>query len=212
MKFRTDFVTNSSDTSYLAFNIKNKKLWEYLTNLGIKFDSCNEGEFSDSTKITLPSGLKGMIQDEEGPGSGYASYKFKSVSEWLIHVFLNDFTYIEGCEDGIDEDDYDDDKPLEMWEAFTSELSQIISPDKKRCIAGMDGDIEYAHIEYQEGAETEMNICEEINIHDGIRTVKTPEEEFLGGLILGEDVDFDGTPGQVISQKWTDGRWVTVSK
>lgn len=39
MKFRTDFVTNSSDTSYLAFNIKNEKLWDYLSSLGIKLEN-----------------------------------------------------------------------------------------------------------------------------------------------------------------------------
>lgn len=161
-------------------------------------------------KITLPSSLKSVISDEEGPGRGYASYRFKTVSEWLIYVFLNDFTYIEGCEDGSDEDDYDEDKPFQMWEAFSSELSQILSPDIRRAIAGMDGDIEYAHIEYQEGAETDMYVCEEINIRNGIRTIKTPEEDFWGGMILGEDVAFDGEPGAVITQKWEDGRWVTT--
>ena len=43
MKFRTDFVTNSSDSSFLTFNIKNKKLYDFLTKLGIKIENVKEG-------------------------------------------------------------------------------------------------------------------------------------------------------------------------
>lgn len=42
MKFRTDFVTNSSDTSYISFNVKNQKLYDFIESLGIKIKSAGD--------------------------------------------------------------------------------------------------------------------------------------------------------------------------
>lgn len=37
MKFRTDFVANSSDSNFLVFHVKNQTLFKCLTNLGTRF-------------------------------------------------------------------------------------------------------------------------------------------------------------------------------
>ena len=33
MKFRSDFVTNSSSTNYISYNDKNMKLYDYIESL-----------------------------------------------------------------------------------------------------------------------------------------------------------------------------------
>ena len=222
MKFRTDFVTNSSDTSYLAFNIKNSKLWDYLTSLGIKFENSDKGVFSDSTQITLPSGIKGCLCEE--PKKIPVIFNFQSISEWLVSIFKHTYDWLDDTEDSDDydeidnyenneEDDeeYDEDKPIKMWEAFVEELSQIITPDVEKTVASMDDSIEKAHIEYEEGFEGVLYSCEAVDINNGVRTVTTPEKDFFYANDLSE-FDFDGEPGEVITQKWINGRWVTTSK
>lgn len=98
MKFRTDFVTNSSDSSFLAFNIKNKKLFDALTALGIKFENVEDGKFSDGITIILPSGRRADIvfentfyDDDANPYEDYANGLFDThrvLSDWLKTVFF----------------------------------------------------------------------------------------------------------------------------
>ena len=83
MKFRTDFVTNSSDSSFLTFNIKNKALFQCLTNLGIRFEDVEDGEFSDTMRIILPSGNSAEIDGGENWELPYVT-ECNSISTWLM--------------------------------------------------------------------------------------------------------------------------------
>ena len=216
MKFRTGFVTNSSSISYILFNVKNVKLWDYLTRLGIKLDNSGvdeddypafwdleydfreDGVFSNGTKITLPSGLMGQLH-EEPPFDIYGVKMSESVSEWLITVFMENYLWRES----------DGDNTWKNNEAV-NELSRILTQDIKKDIANFDATIEDAHIEYEQGFEIEVYTCEEIDIHDGVRTFKIPETDYEYGRKLGDDLDFDGVPGKVITQKWENDQWVTI--
>ena len=56
MKFRTDFVTNSSDTSYISFNVKNQRLYD-STFLSFSYEEKKNLEFKDLdtfTKLSPP--------------------------------------------------------------------------------------------------------------------------------------------------------------
>ena len=96
-------------------------------------------------------------------------------------------------------------------EAFRDELSELITEDAINRAASMDGGIEYGTIRHEEGFEGEIYISEEIDIRDGKRTVTTPRESLVYGNDM-QEFDFNGTPGLVISQKWTGSRWITVSE
>lgn len=186
MKFRTDFVTNSSDSSFVAFNIKNTKLYNYLISLGIKIEGNEIGRFDKTTRIILSSGGSANLYNEYNEtGTADAS---QSISKWLMTIIRSFCT-----------------------EDFYTELREIINDDKLKIIEQMDGDIEFAHIEQENSFESEIYLSEIIDIKNGIRENKTP----IASLAYGEDLselDFEGEPGKVITQRWENGRWVTLGK
>ena len=83
MKFRTDFVTNSSSSSYISYSIKNKKLYDFIESLGIKIRSEDDGILDSDMEIVLPSGLIGGLDD-----SGEISYSWVSSSSSSISSIL----------------------------------------------------------------------------------------------------------------------------
>ena len=175
MKFRTDFVTNSSDSSFLAFNVKNKKLFKYLKKLGIKIEETEKGTFTEGMRVTLPSGASQHIFFEEYWDFPYVE-DCSSISAWLIKMILWEL----GDLGWRDEDD-----PVEE---FTKELTRIL--EKANLISvdwnmiedwaqdemddqlsesfdKMDKYIEQADIEHAYGFEGEVGPLEYIRIKDG---------------------------------------------
>lgn len=180
MKFRTDFVTNSSDSSFLTFNIKNRRLFEALTGLGIKFRGAEDGEFTDGMEIELPSGATEVIEYddnacEEFPGS----FQTGSVSAWLISVLLKELIYTMGT--SLEGEEYDDftreliDLLNEAgithldWEAVEEWSWESILADLEKAFGAMDGDIEEAGIEFAIAYEGELGPALYTEVKDGKR-------------------------------------------
>ena len=95
MKFRADFVTNSSSSSFIAYSIKNKKIYDYIESLGIKIKSSGDGVLESDMELVLPSGLVGKLDD-----SGEARYSSVSsasnsisgiVMETIAQSILSDY-------------------------------------------------------------------------------------------------------------------------
>ena len=203
MKFRTDFVTNSSSSNYISYNIKNKKLYDYIESLGIKIKSKGDGILDDGMEIVLPSGLVGKLDD-----SGENRYsKISSISDFVMETIeqsiLSD--YPEPDDPPEDWTEYED----EMMEQYRDELDELLP--SHYAVSGMDGNIEYAHIRHEEGFERSIYVSEEIDVQNGIRTDRTPKESLVYGESMRE-FDFSGCPGKIITQECRSGNWFPVSR
>lgn len=212
MKFRTDFVTNSSSSSFISYNIKNKKLYDYVESLGIKIKSSDDGVLESDMKLVLPSGLIGKLDDSGEISYSWVSSSSNSISgiimETIEQSILSD--YPEPDNQPEDWTEYED----EMIEKYREELGELLP--SYYAVSSMDGDIEYAWIENEVGFEGEYNCSEVIEVKDGTRTVKIPTESLSTGeeLKKGSNLGcgFNISPGKMLTQKWENGRWVTISR
>lgn len=175
MKFRTDFVTNSSDSSFLTFNIKNKQLFECLTGLGLKFENVEKGEFSGRMRIILPSGVSEIIDGGENWNLPYYD-DYDSISAWLVAAILWEIE-----EEPREEDLYSDfsrelicllneaDITHLDWNAVDTWSRSVVARDLEKKFGEMDEGIEDAVIEHVYGFESEVGPAIYTEIHNGHR-------------------------------------------
>ena len=117
MKFRTDFVTNSSDSNFLVFNVKNPALFDYLKKLGIRFEDTDEGEFRKGMKVILPSGSGITVRENDDSSTPFVD---GSISEWLVAMLMKNFDFER------DKEDYDEGE-YEAIFGFEEELITILN-------------------------------------------------------------------------------------
>ena len=177
MKFRTDFVTNSSDSSFLTFNVKNKALFKCLTKLGIKFENTKKDVFSDRMRIVLPSGESAIIDGRENWSLPYI-HNCSSISAWIVALLLWE---VEDIYPEKEEDDYsgfskelitllnEADITHLDWEAVEYWSRDTMMKDLSVKFDQMDEDIEDATIEHTYGFESEVGPCIYTEVHNGKR-------------------------------------------
>ena len=160
MKFRTDFVTNSSDASFIAFNVKNRKLYDFLKSFGIVFKGTKDGEFREGMDIVLPSGKSTTIENGDWmlPDVG----DFSSESAWLVAMMLEEID-TRRC-GNIDRDELSDysmelikilnDAGITHLDPDADELDpEEFQSDLEKALHVYDKAIEYASIEQTSGFE-----------------------------------------------------------
>lgn len=157
MKIRTDFVTNSSSSSFITFNIKNQELFDYLQSLGIKIEDTEPGVFHEGMTVVLPSGESMefcMIEEAED----LPSCVDIPMAAWVVMSMI--------AEVGR----YYPAPTLDEYEEFTLELIDILNAagitnlDKEQCEEWEHDEIERQVVESllrfastTESAEMELN-------------------------------------------------------
>lgn len=207
MKFRADFVTNSSSSSFLTFSINNPELYQLLISLGIKILNTEENTFSDGMKVVLPSGeaLELYLEDADWMPT---CDECTSITSWLMSIILNEIESLYPP------------KELDEYSEFTIALLQLLkekelldiniedsdSWDREmleesfKKFDKMDKTINNAEIEFNTGFEGEICHMEYITSKNGYcLTITTgddceEEENDLIGLnivIIGKEDEFE---------------------
>ena len=170
MKFRTDIVTNSSDSSYLTFNVKNKAFYDYLLNLGLRFENTKPGEFSTFMRVVLPSGASAIIGDPDVWDIPFLTDS-PSVSAWIVALFA-----WESCTCEEEDSDFSRELITLLEEAgihFEEDMKELSEK-----VDRFDGEIEEAVVEHVYGSEGGHVYTGYTEVRDGKRMSVQYENEF----------------------------------
>ena len=234
MKIRTDFVTNSSSSSFLAFLVDNKKLFDYFEKLGIKIERTDGNVLSDKMLVTLPSGNSCEIDGIENSKYPFLS-DYKSVAAWLFGLLLWEFEDY-GKEEGEyspftkelfqllhDNDllhhDWDDVEELTCYD-ISADLAALDTYDAATKSAeivqghGFEGDIRAERIQIKDGKMLEESFCFE---RFGNESDEVDEDELWQAMYCdtGKTL-FDLAQRADLIEKetkvWKDRKWEAVSE
>ncbi len=174
MKIRSDFVTNSSSSSFIIFDIHHPTLFEMLNRFGIEIRNTVRNHFTAGMEVVLPSGKSMKLWEKEADCLPYYD-ESSSISNWIISIILNE---IESVWPVKEMDEYSD-FTLELLNLLNNK--EIINFDMENCkewnkdlldnqlskLDVMDSDIIAADVEFNSGFEGEITQLEYIAMRNG---------------------------------------------